>query len=590
MNQQPLPQRLLQRFRHQLANVDALPQLAILGFAAGLFTGIVIVLFRAAVEFPLSLLLPFKDHENFEGIGPLWRILLPCIGVVVLVLVFSRIATQHRKVGIAHVIERLGFHQGHLPWKNFTNQFIGGVITLMSGQSCGREGPAVHLGASGSSLIGQWLKLPNNSIRTLVGCGSAAAIAACFNTPMAGVIFAMEVIMMEYTIIGFTPVIIASVTAAVVSQAVYGAEPAFIVPQLQMGSLTELPLMITEAVVIGSLAAAFIWLVRFFSRLKFSWWQKFLAVGLATGAIGFYIPEVLGIGYDTVNEILVGNLSWQLLLLLLPCKLIITAAACGAGIPGGIIGPSLLVGATFGALTGLASFTLFPSNTASEGFYAMLGMGAMMGAVLQAPLAALIAVLELTQNPNIILPAMLIIVVANLTSSEIFKQPSIFTALLKEQGVDPTSDPLSQALRRIGVASMMDRRFVRLPRHCSYDDACHALDSKPVWIVIDDKQPRAILLAADLARYLEAKRTNKTDEATDQVDEEAPLLDLLGLPGQRKDIAPLYIQATLQEAREKLRQTGVEALYIQNVGAPLISPINGILTKEDIERYYHLRK
>ncbi|MCX4028045.1 chloride channel protein [Endozoicomonas sp. SM1973] len=589
MNQQPLLQRLLQRFRHQLANVDALPQLAILGFIAGLFTGIVIVLFRAAVEIPLSLFLPFQDHENFEGISPLWRSILPCLGVIALIVLFSRLATQHRKVGVAHVIERLNFHQGHLPWKNFFSQFFGGVIALMSGQSCGREGPAVHLGAAGSSLLGQWLKLPNNSIRTLVGCGSAAAIAAGFNTPMAGVIFAMEVIMMEYTIVGFTPVIIASVTAAVVSQLVYGAEPAFIVPQLQMGSLTELPLMILEAVVIGSLAAAFIWLVRFFYQLKFSWWQKMLTIGFTTGIVSIYIPEVLGIGYDTVNEILVGNLSWQLLLLLLPCKLIVTAAACGAGIPGGIIGPSLLIGATFGALTGLASFTLFPTNTASEGFYAMLGMGAMMGAVLQAPLAALIAVLELTQNPNIILPAMLVIVVANLTSSEIFKQPSIFTALLKAQGLDPTSDPLSQALRRIGVASMMDRRFIRLPRQCNYDDACQALESQPMWVVIDEKQPVAILLAADLARYLEAKRLSKSDE-TENPDDNDALLDLLALPGQRKDIMPLYIQATLQEAREKLKQTGVEALYIQNVGAPLISPINGILTKEDIERYYHLKK
>lgn len=435
------------------------------------------------------------------------------------------------------------------------------------------------------------LTLPNNSIRTLVGCGSAAAIAAGFNTPMAGVIFAMEVIMMEYTIVGFTPVIIASVTAAVVSQIVYGAEPAFIVPQLHMASLAELPLIIVEGIVIGLLAAAFIWLAKFFHQLSFHWASKILTVGIVTSIAGFFIPEILGVGYDTVNEILVGNITWQLLSLLLFCKLVVTAAACGAGIPGGIIGPALFIGATFGAVTGLLSFTFFPMDTSTEGFYAMLGMGAMMGAVLQAPLAALIAVLELTQNPNIILPAMLVIVVANLTSSEVFKQPSIFTALLNAQGLDTKSDPLSQALRRVGVASIMDRRFSRLPRKSTYDEACRILNNKPMWIVIDEKQPEAILLAADLARYLEAIRTNKMDDVEPEDNHKNDnTLDLMALPGQRKDIAPLYIQATLQEAREKLRQTGVEALYIQNVGAPLISPINGILTKEDIERYYHLRK
>ncbi len=142
------------------------------------------------------------------------------------------------------MFKRLHNHQGRLPLFNLGLQFFAGAIALLSGQSVGREGPAVHLGAGTASQLGQWLKLPNNSLRTLVGCGVAAAISASFNTPMAGVVFAMEVILMEYSIAGFVPVILASVTGAAVAQATFGNAPAFSVAPLQMSSLSELPLII----------------------------------------------------------------------------------------------------------------------------------------------------------------------------------------------------------------------------------------------------------------------------------------------------------------------------------------------------------
>ncbi|MFV2090866.1 MAG: chloride channel protein, partial [Pseudomonadales bacterium] len=185
-------------FQRQLANVDALPQLSILAIGAGLLTGIVILVFRVAVDYILGHWLLPEGSESFEALGYARRFLLPIIGAGILAVTLSRLATADRHVGVVHVMERLSRHQGHLPVKNALVQFFGGILALVSGQSGGREGPAIHLGAASSSLLGQAFNLPNNSVRTLVACGAAAAIAGSFNTPIAGVIFAMEVVMMEY--------------------------------------------------------------------------------------------------------------------------------------------------------------------------------------------------------------------------------------------------------------------------------------------------------------------------------------------------------------------------------------------------------
>lgn len=196
---------LIPVFRRRLSGVDALPQLAVLGLLSGLFTGGVILVFRLAIEWPLEYFLPGDGSESFEELDILTRAILPLAGAVALGLLMHNLATHDRKVGIVHVMERLNYHQGYISVRSALVQFATGVSTVVTGQSAGREGPAVHLGAAISSLMGQWMRLPNNSIRTLVACGCAAAISASFNTPISGVIFAMEVVMMEYTIAGFTP-------------------------------------------------------------------------------------------------------------------------------------------------------------------------------------------------------------------------------------------------------------------------------------------------------------------------------------------------------------------------------------------------
>jgi len=378
-----------------------------------------------------------------------------------------------------------------LPLRNLVLQFVGATISLVSGHSVGREGPGVHLGAASSSLLGQSLHLPNNSIQTLVACGAAASIAASFNTPLAGVVFAMEVILLEYTIAGFTPVVL--------TRFVFGAEPAFSVPTLQLASLYELPYLLLMGLVIGALAAGFIvslkWITEASSKIVI--WQRMTLAGALTGLCALIVPEIMGVGYDTVNQAMLGQIGLGVLFMVVLFKMLATTIGLGMGLPGGLIGPTLVIGAAAGGMLGHFAEMLFPGQVASPGFYAMLGMGAMMGATLQAPLAALLAMLELTANPNIILPGMLAVVVSGIVSSHLFGRESIFLTLLKARGLDMRNDPVAQSLRRVGVASALDPSFVHAPRELSIAAAESLLEHQPLWIIInddDDKDEKPVLL------------------------------------------------------------------------------------------------
>ncbi|MBK1874127.1 chloride channel protein [Marinobacter sp. 1-3A] len=583
-----ISERISSVFTRSMSGVDSLPQLAILGLLSGLVTGAVILVFRLAIEWPLEYFLPGEGSEAFESLDIITRAVLPLAGAFGIGLFLHRLATHDRKVGVVHVMERLNYHQGYITARSAIIQFVVGVSTVITGQSAGREGPAVHLGAAFSSLMGQWMRLPNNSIRTLVACGCAAAISASFNTPIAGVIFAMEVVMMEYTIAGFTPIILAAVSAAVVTQLVYGSEPAFNVPALTMNSFLEIPWILVIAIIIGVSAALFIHLVDAMGRFnQRPILLRVIIAGMLMAVAAVVVPQTMGIGYDTVNETMNGELGFWLLLTVGAAKLVITALTVGLGMPSSIIGPTLIMGAALGGALGLIGGDILPGHASSVGFYAMLGMGAMMGAVLQAPLAALMALMELTRNPNIILPGMLVITTATLITSEAFGKKSLFLTVLKSQGLSYQSSPVIQALRRVSVAATMDKSILRINRHLTAEEARKALQAEPKWLIVDGKNgPTALLPAVDLARYLE----DSAEAASNETDEPVESIDLMDIPAHRRDIAPVQYQATLEEAMHEFENTSAEALYVQRHVAPMIQRVYGVVLKSDIESYYQYRR
>ena len=573
---------MLEKLRLKLASAEALPLLVLLGILSGLFAGGIIILLRLLIETLQAKFLPDGDPENYEALSLWIRFLLPLAGALLIGIVFRLLYKGPVQVGVVHVLERLQYHQGNIPVRNFIAQFIGAAISIISGQSVGREGPGVHLGAAGASFLGQWMKLPNNSLRILVACGAAASIAASFNTPIAGVIFAMEVIVMEYTIAGFAPIIMSAVSATVLTQAVFGKEPVFSVQALQLSNLTELFFLLFMGLAIGALAALFIWVLRITTNKtqKIAFMNRMLLAGLITGICALWVPQIMSIGYDTVNATIMGELGVGLLLTIVFVKLLATTLGLGLGLPAGLIGPTVVIGAAAGGVVGSVAHAMMPGEVASAGFYAMLGMAAMMGATLQAPLAALMALLELTVNTNIILPGMLVVIVAGLTSSHLFRQESVFLMLLKERGLDFKSNPVAQALRRVGVAGEMSRSLLRTPNLLRRNEAQALLQNEPEWLVIEkDNLPVALMPSVELAQYL---TMNQQDE-----------VDLLEIPGQRYDYAIIGIRDTLQLALEQMDQQHLDVLCVghkklgQNDEQTNVDyQIHGILTRQMIESHY----
>ncbi|GAA5315705.1 MAG: chloride channel protein [Candidatus Pelagadaptatus aseana] len=573
----PRYSNLLDNFRHQLAHLDALPQLTILGLISGLAAAAVIVAFRLLIDGPLQVLL--EGHsENFESLPSHWRFALPVAGSLALAALVLSFKPEHRQVSVGHVIERLNNHQGKLPAGNWILQFFGGALALISGQSMGREGPAVHLGAGIASQLGQWFKLPNNSLRTLVGCGIASAIAASFNTPMAGVIFAMEVVLMEYTIAGFVPVMMASVTGAIVVQYVFGPEQAFNITLPSLNTLDELTIIIAAGIVIAYFAALVIRTQLWFNSKKH--WPltlRFLAAGVTTGSLALFVPQIMGVGYDTIEAAMAGQIGFSLLLAILFAKILATCVSTGFGLPGGVIGPMLFIGATLGGCIGIVAQLLLPDSASSPGFYVMLGMAAMMASVINAPLAALITVLELTYNPHIIFPTMLIIVVSVVATRQLFQCQGIFMAQLETNGFRLTGGLIRQTLNRVGVRSVMDINFQFCHAHPSFEQLEKVLLQNPKWLVItDEQQERQLLLASDISVYLASRDDWPADEA----------IDLLKTPSRKWQIKPISQQASLYDAQKQLRELKADALYVERGDNSLLPPVLGIITQEKIDGYY----
>ena len=292
---------------------------------------------------------------------------------------------------------------------------------------------------------------------------------------------------------------------------------------------------------------------------------------------GWLLPELMGIGYDSVELALNGGFAVSLLLALLVGKLLATAICIGLGVPGGMIGPSLFIGAMLGALMAKVALLVPLGLESPVGFYALLGMGAMMSGSLQAPLAALTAMLELTDNPDIILPGMLAVVVAGLTASALFGKDSLFLTMLRASGLDYATNPVLQTLRRVGVASVMNRSVVRVASVLDAAEAERILGGQPDYLLIDHESSDQVLMSAvELAKYLQSPAHSP----------ESAAIDLMAIPARRLEVAQIELQASLQEAWALFEERAAEALVVQRMTAPGIRRVYGIITPEMVEKSY----
>ena len=563
---------MLGRLAARRASPESLLLPSLIGLLAGVLAGLAMVLFRLAIEELSPTLLGLSDSDRFEELGPAMRFLLPLAGAAVIGLIFHLLAPATRAVGVVHVLERLAYHDGVLPIRNALVQFVTGALSIACGHSVGREGPAIQIGAATASWLGQRAGVAHNHLRTLAGCGTAGAIAASFNTPLAGVIFAMEVVLTEYTLTGFAPIILAAVSATAVSRLFFGSEAALMVltvipyqpVQLLYATLIGLAAGILASVLIRSLGV-----LATLSRDLEPWKRCLLAGGL-TGLLAIPAPSIMGLGYDTLGEAVAGSLPLTALLVLVLFKLAATAIGLGLGLPGGVIGPTLVIGAGAGSALGLTLALLAADSAQPAAFNALVGMMAMMGAALHAPLAALTALIELTASPDIIFPGMLAVITAYLTARALTATGSVFEVMARARGVALDSDPLVQSLRRMAVGRALNTRVRRLPHQSTLEALSEALQAHPEWLIIDSPSggPR-LVAAAEVARLLEHTQ--------------AGALDLLEAPIHRLPMQPIALRSTLGEALRRMDAHGLDALYVLGPDRP---DIVGVLTRADLERSY----
>jgi len=568
-------QKLLNDYRRRLRSYDSVLAYSLLGVVGGVASGLAVILFEIAIGQTAWLFGVGAGGEDFESL-PRWMLFaLPAAGATVLGIAFSLLNPEHRETGIVHVLSRMHSHYSVLPLKNTLVQFFGGVFCLATGQSGGREGPGIHLGGAINSLLGQRLGLPNNSLRMLIACGTAGGIAAVFQTPLAGVIFAMEVIIAEYTVVGFVPVILASVSASVVSRT-FGVGGGLVsLPQLELASLTELPLVMLLGLACGITAAAFIRISRF--AAGFEHWPvivRFALAGVLTGTLALAVPQVLGMGYDTLNLALGDQLAISALLLIALCKVIATAVSCGLGMPVGLIGPNLVIGACLGGALGALTEQWLPGSS-DPAVYIVVGMGAAMGAVLNAPLAAILAVVELTGTLGLSMAALLAIVIATLTNSDLFGQRSAHQSVLSQLRRNIPEDPLNRLLHRTDVNATMDNNVVRVPVILAEADMLPLLEFTPRWCLVErDGDDLYLVSGSELIEWLETALA------------EAENADVTEAGIRRWSSAPVPSQATLRQAMDTMREQTTEAVHIversPSTGRTIL---HGVVTRESIESF-----
>jgi CIC family chloride channel protein len=436
--------------------------MAILGIFVGLAGGFGAIGFRYLIGFFQSISYGSAGEllDVVSTIPWYFRIGVPALGGLVVGPIVYFLAREAKGHGVPEVMEAVALKYGIIRKRIVFIKALVSAICIGTGGSVGREGPIVQIGSAVGSTLGQMFKVSENRMKTLVGCGAAAGIAATFNAPIAGSMFALEIIMGEFGVATFSPVIISAVTATAVSRHFLGDFPAFVVPAYQLVSALEFPLYGIMGLFCASVGVAFTILLYhgedLFDYLQFPDYLKPALGGLILGAMGLLFPQILGIGYGAINLALMQELSWWFMSLLVIGKILATSITIGSGGSGGIFAPSLFIGSMAGGFFGGVVHHLFPTVTASPGAYSIVGMGAVVAATTHGPLSAILILFEMTGDYKIILPLMITCIISRLMAGRLLKE-SIYTFKLIRRGVDIRSGKEVNVLKSISVKGVMNQ-------------------------------------------------------------------------------------------------------------------------------------
>jgi CIC family chloride channel protein len=386
------------------------------------------------------------------------RVLIPALGGMVvgpLVYFFAREAKGH---GVPEVMEAVALKSGVIRKRVVFIKTLASAISIGTGGSVGREGPIVQIGSAIGSVVGQLLKVSADRMRSLVGCGAAAGIAATFNAPIAGSMFALEIVLGDFGLSTFSPIVISSVTSTAISRYFLGDTSAFIVPSHQLVSAWELPLYALLGFFCAFVAVTFTKTLYFaedaFDKLRIPEYLKAPLGGLILGFIAIQYPHILGVGYSAMDMALMQKLTLWTSLLLVVVKIMATSITIGSGGSGGIFAPSLFLGCMAGGFFGAIVHQVFPNITASPGAYSIVGMAAVVSGTTHGPLSAILILFEMTGDYKIILPLMIACIISALTSGRLMRE-SIYTLKLARRGVNIRAGKEVNILKDIPVKDVM---------------------------------------------------------------------------------------------------------------------------------------
>ncbi|MBU0506605.1 MAG: chloride channel protein [bacterium] len=477
----------------------------------GILAGFGAIIIRSLIKWVSTISFPGTSDLLSNIMAQPWYVIVfvPALGGAIvgpLIYFFAREAKGH---GVPEVMQAILLKGGIIRPRVAIVKAIASVLTIGTGGSVGREGPIVQIGSSIGSSVGQFFRVSDQRLTTFVGCGAAAGIAAAFNAPIAGALFAVEIILQDFAFSQFSPIVISSVTATVISHHFEGNFSAFQVPPYMLTNPKELFFYFILAILCAIVGFLFIRVLYFCEdffddKLKIPEYLKPIIGGLLIGGIALIFPQVMGVGYESINNALHGKTIWYMAFVLIFIKIIATSFTLGSGGSGGIFAPSLFLGAMTGVSFGSVIHNLFPSITATPGAYALVAMGGLVAATTQAPITAIIIVFELTNDYHIILPLMITCIVSTIVSTK-FSRESIYTLKLLRRNIHIKDGTEVNIMKSLYVKDIYTESFETILVTEDFDHIVKQLISgrDPYLLVIDkNKNYQGIISINSIKEYL----------------------------------------------------------------------------------------
>jgi chloride channel protein, CIC family len=542
----------------------------VLALVIGALTGLSVVAFILLTERMGMRLYPI-------GGAPWRRLLFPVVGSLGIGYLLYRYFPNARGSGVPQTKAALFASEGRITLRTVLGKFFCTSATLASGIPLGREGPSVQVGAGIGSVLGRLLGLRTEQVKRLIPVGAAAAIAAAFNTPLAAVLFSLEEITGDLYAPVMGAVVLASATAWMVLRVFLGDHPLFKVPQYQLIHPAEFGVYAVLGVAGGLISAAFTKLLlgiraRFLRFPQRTVWFQPAAGGLLVGVMGWFVPQVMGVGYGFVGEALNGRMAFRLMALLVVLKLFAVTTSYATGNAGGIFGPSLFIGAMLGGTVGTVAHHFFPAYTATPGAYALVGMGAVFAGVVRTPMTSVLMIFEMTQDYAVIVPLMIANLVSLFIASRLQEEP-IYEGLAMQDGIHLPTAETRQRYGQRQVVRVMQSASESLPAEMTVREAWERVRSSPLrtWLVTDRRGVVGVINTA----WLEQEAAKTADKKLEE------LVDPLEFPHVHADHG-------LDLALERMGAHQIEILPVVNRGD--VHKLEGIVTLRDVLDAYGVNR